>query len=373
MYALLGPPGGLTVCRRVEPLLYGQLASAEDAAHHSAPKKLPGGGGGIHHGVLVLQTEQGIPLPINGVLRQPGDRPLDDLLPALVQHGVHPLPEYALVVRRQGVDTAAGLHDGVEKPGQSRVGVGPAVVRPLRLGLLILVAGGGEDRVPELWVLCCIPHRSKKGPGHTRPSGDLSGSLHTCRGSLGRRAGPCGEKSEGRLWDGRYNRRAKIPQDFPDPARLLILRCEMFFVCLLCLLHVVVQRVKRAALIELVISQQGPYGLHDRPLQHGQRGGDACGRLIRTLEHHALGDLSPVRLAADPLPGEPDIGPLSLAAPAEAPAPGGRFFSGEVCRISDGPAGEILPPLSFQRLIQQVHPGLLDLLLPLGLLLTDRL
>ena len=115
--ALLGPSGGLTVRRHVEPLLYGQLAPAEDAAYHSAPKELLGGGGGIHHGVLVLQAEQGILPPINGVLRQPGDRPLDDLLPALVQHGVHPLPEYALVVRRQGVDTAAGLHHGVEQPG----------------------------------------------------------------------------------------------------------------------------------------------------------------------------------------------------------------------------------------------------------------
>ena len=127
--------------------------------------------------------------------------------------------------------------------------------------------------------------------------------------------------------------------------------------------------MKEAALIELVIPQQGSHGLHDRPLQHGQRGGDACCRLIRPLEHHAFGDLSPVRLAADPLTGEPGVGPLPLAAPAEAPAPGARFpplhgrtAPGEVCRISDGPAGEILPPLPFQRLIQQVHPDLLDLL-----------
>ena len=269
MYTLLRPPGGLTVRRRVEPLLYDKLSPAEDAAHHSASKKLLGGGGGIHHGILVLQTEQGILPPINGILRQPGDRPLDDLLPALVQHGVHPLPEYALVVRRQGVDTAAGLHDGVEQPGQSRVGVGPAVVRALRLGLLILVAGGGEDRIQKLWILRRIPQCVEKCPGDPGSLSRLPGGLHTCRGSLGRRAGPCGHKGKDRLRDRRHHRRAKIPEDLSDPACLLVLRCEMFFVCLLCLLQPVIDCVENTALIELVIPQQGSHGLHGRPLQHG--------------------------------------------------------------------------------------------------------
>ena len=305
--------------------LHPDLCPAQDAAHHGSTGKLTKPSAEAENGVLIRQGGKGVVFPVHPPLEGLGDHALHDLLLALVNHGPGPLLQSVLGHVRQLVDAASHLHQGVEGPGEGCIGVGFRIVRAVRLGLLVLGTGGGEEGQPKLRICRRVFQSVRHHPGDLCNACGLrggGGGLEAGRGPLGGEALPEGQESGDGLGHSGHGRDAVFLHQIPRLAGLFILRLHPRLVGGDLLVHVLVDLVERGILIELVVPQHPTSGLRDRLFEHCRRGAQALGELLQAAVCSPSGDLSPVCPLLRRLSATCKTGINRLFRPAaESPAP----------------------------------------------------
>ena len=172
-------------------VLYADLTTGQDAAHHGAAGKLLRCGGGVYHRT-VSHAHQRIVLSVHGVLHGPLNDALHHFFFSFVQHGVHPrFPRGGTACQfiGQRLNTAAHLHGGIQQSISRGVKRRTQIVRAIRLGLFVARACHLCERKPEVRVF-----------GHgLHGAGDSARQSLRCRrpcGQLLRRGNSAGAASE---------------------------------------------------------------------------------------------------------------------------------------------------------------------------------